>query len=42
MIKGSFLNELVKGRFEGDFPMVGPDEYNYMDVARTRLYRWLR
>ncbi|WP_254846593.1 DNA-directed RNA polymerase subunit beta [Hymenobacter sp. CRA2] len=34
---GNFINELVKGRFEGDFPVVGPTEYTYMDVAPNQI-----
>jgi DNA-directed RNA polymerase subunit beta len=35
--KGNFLSELVKGRFEGDFPVVEPAEYSYMDVAPNQI-----
>ncbi len=34
---GSFENELVKARLEGDFPIVKPDELQYMDVAPNQI-----
>ena len=34
---GKFVNDLVKGRFEGDFPVVAPSEYDYMDVAPNQI-----
>ena len=33
---GNFLNDEVKCRYEGDFPIVGPDEVQYMDVAANQ------
>ncbi|TRX55584.1 DNA-directed RNA polymerase subunit beta [Fulvivirga sp. M361] len=34
---GDFLNERVKARFEGDFPVVEPAEVKYMDVAPNQI-----
>ena len=34
---GSFENELVKARLEGDFPIVKPDQLQYMDVAPNQI-----
>jgi len=34
---GQMTQTLVKGRFEGDFPVVGPEEYTYMDVAPNQI-----
>ena len=34
---GNFLNEAVKARFEGDFPIETPDRINYMDVAPNQI-----
>ena len=34
---GSFVNEAVKSREEGDFPMVPPDQLHYMDVAPNQI-----
>jgi DNA-directed RNA polymerase subunit beta len=34
---GNFLNELVKCRYQGDFPIVEPDEVQYMDVAPNQI-----
>ena len=34
---GSFENELVKARLEGDFPIVKPDDLQYMDVAPNQI-----
>ncbi|GAA4433594.1 DNA-directed RNA polymerase subunit beta [Pontibacter saemangeumensis] len=34
---GNFLNERVKGRFEGDFPVEEPGTYTYMDVAPNQI-----
>jgi len=34
---GNFLNERVKGRFEGDFPVEEPNTYTYMDVAPNQI-----
>ncbi len=34
---GNFLNPKVKARFEGDFPVVEPNELKYMDVAPNQI-----
>ena len=34
---GSFENDMVKARLEGDFPIVKPDELQYMDVAPNQI-----
>lgn len=34
---GSFINNYVKSRYEGDFPIVNPEEVNYMDVAPNQI-----
>ena len=34
---GEFVNEKVKARFEGDFPVVEPKELSYMDVAPNQI-----
>ncbi|MCG8321853.1 MAG: DNA-directed RNA polymerase subunit beta [Cytophagales bacterium] len=34
---GSFVNDRVKARFEGDFPVVEPKEISYMDVAPNQI-----
>ena len=34
---GKFLKERVKARFEGDFPLVTPEEATYMDVAPNQI-----
>ncbi|GAA4377275.1 DNA-directed RNA polymerase subunit beta [Hymenobacter koreensis] len=34
---GNFLSDRVKGRFEGDFPVVEPAEYTYMDIAPNQI-----
>ena len=35
--KGNFINDKVKARFEGDFPVVEPDKVTYMDVAPNQI-----
>ena len=35
--KGIFINDKVKARFEGDFPVVEPKELTYMDVAPNQI-----
>lgn len=35
--KGNYENDKVKARFEGDFPVVGPSELSYMDVAPNQI-----
>ncbi|MCE2733613.1 MAG: DNA-directed RNA polymerase subunit beta [Chryseotalea sp.] len=34
---GEFLDEKVKARFEGDFPVVEPKELRYMDIAPNQI-----
>jgi DNA-directed RNA polymerase subunit beta len=34
---GVFINERVKARFEGDFPVVEPKDVRYMDVAPNQI-----
>ncbi|MFY0624814.1 MAG: DNA-directed RNA polymerase subunit beta [Reichenbachiella sp.] len=34
---GDFINDKVKARFEGDFPVVEPKELRYMDVAPNQI-----
>lgn len=34
---GKFLNDKVKARFEGDFPVLEPKELSYMDVAPNQI-----
>ncbi|MEQ8881405.1 MAG: DNA-directed RNA polymerase subunit beta, partial [Cyclobacteriaceae bacterium] len=34
---GQFVNDRVKARFEGDFPVVDPKELKYMDVAPNQI-----
>ncbi|MFZ9046214.1 MAG: DNA-directed RNA polymerase subunit beta [Cyclobacteriaceae bacterium] len=34
---GNFVNDRVKARFEGDFPVVEPKEVTYMDVAPNQI-----
>jgi len=35
--KGNFLVDAVKVRFEGDFPLVSPNEVAYMDIAPNQI-----
>ncbi|MGV3629952.1 MAG: DNA-directed RNA polymerase subunit beta [Bacteroidota bacterium] len=35
--KGNFQTEIVKARFEGDFPVVNPKELNLMDVGANQI-----
>ena len=35
--KGSFLNNKVKSRFEGDFPVVEPEKVTLMDIAPNQI-----
>ncbi len=35
--KGEFINERVKCRHKGEFPVVHPDEIDYMDVAPAQI-----
>ena len=34
---GEFVNEKIKARFEGDFPVVEPKDLKYMDVAPNQI-----
>ncbi len=34
---GSFLKDRVKARFKGEFPVVRPDDVNYMDVSPNQI-----
>ncbi len=34
---GKFVNDKVKARFEGDFPVLEPSEITYMDVAPNQI-----
>jgi DNA-directed RNA polymerase subunit beta len=34
---GNFINDRVKGRFEGDFPVEEPTTYTYMDIAPNQI-----
>lgn len=34
---GNFVNEQVKSRYEGDFPIVSPSELSFMDVAPNQI-----
>ncbi|PTX15199.1 DNA-directed RNA polymerase subunit beta [Pontibacter mucosus] len=34
---GNFVNDRVKGRFEGDFPVEEPTRYTYMDIAPNQI-----
>ena len=35
--KGKFVNDRVKCRHQGDFPILGPEEVEYMDVAPNQI-----
>ncbi len=35
--KGNFINEKVKARFEGDYPLVDRDQVAYMDIAPNQI-----
>ena len=35
--KGEYLNDRVKARFEGDFPVVEPEQVSYMDIAPNQI-----
>ena len=35
--QGNFINDKVKGRKQGDFPIVEPKEIDYMDVAPNQI-----
>lgn len=35
--KGEFMNDDIKARKEGDFPIVTPDQVDYMDIAPNQI-----
>ncbi len=35
--RGNFVNDRVKARYQGDFPVVGPSDVQYMDVAPNQI-----
>ncbi|WP_337872095.1 DNA-directed RNA polymerase subunit beta [Ignavibacterium sp.] len=35
--QGKFINERVKARYKGEFPIVHPEEVHYMDVAPAQI-----
>ncbi|MFC1502185.1 DNA-directed RNA polymerase subunit beta, partial [bacterium] len=35
--KGNFLNDRVKARYKGEFPVVKPEEVHYMDVSPNQI-----
>ncbi len=35
--QGKYLNDRVKARFEGDFPVVEPGQVSYMDIAPNQI-----
>lgn len=35
--KGRFIEEKVKTRYAGDFPIVGPDDISYMDISPNQI-----
>jgi DNA-directed RNA polymerase subunit beta len=35
--KGTFRNDRIKARFEGDFPVVGPKDVSFMDIAPNQI-----
>ncbi len=35
--KGNFKTDKIKSRFQGDFPILGPTDVNYMDVAPNQI-----
>ena len=35
--KGNYVNDRVKARFEGDFPIVEPKDVSYMDIAPNQI-----
>jgi len=35
--RGNFLDDRVKARYQGDFPVVKPEEVQYMDVAPNQI-----
>ena len=35
--RGNFINDRVKARYEGDFPVVEPQQLTYMDIAPNQI-----
>ncbi len=35
--QGKYLNDKVKARYEGDFPVLDPDQLTYMDIAPNQI-----
>ncbi|WP_224995895.1 DNA-directed RNA polymerase subunit beta [Cesiribacter sp. SM1] len=35
--QGKYLNDKVKARYEGDFPVLEPDQLSYMDIAPNQI-----
>ncbi|ADY52813.1 DNA-directed RNA polymerase subunit beta [Pseudopedobacter saltans DSM 12145] len=35
--KGNFIDEKVKARYEGDFPVIEPEKLDYMDVSPNQI-----
>lgn len=35
--KGEFINDRIKARYKGDFPVVSPEEVHYMDVSPNQM-----
>ncbi len=35
--KGKYVNDTVKARYEGDFPVVKPNDVSYMDIAPNQI-----
>jgi DNA-directed RNA polymerase subunit beta len=35
--KGDFVNDKIKARYEGDFPVVGPKDVTFMDIAPNQI-----
>jgi DNA-directed RNA polymerase subunit beta len=35
--RGNFLSDRIKARYQGDFPVVKPEEVQYMDVAPNKI-----
>ncbi len=35
--KGNFIDERVKARYEGDFPMLEPEKIDFMDIAPNQI-----
>jgi DNA-directed RNA polymerase subunit beta len=34
---GKFIEQKVKARYEGDFPMVDPEKLEFMDIAPNQI-----